>query len=94
MHDNEVDKKLAQVKWNCRRGMLELDMMLIGFCDAVYPTLNQEKQALFEELLQENDQDLQRWLVGAKVCEKPKFQDMLLIIRHEYIKNQRVVSPA
>lgn len=89
----DSENKLAKVRWRCKRGMLELDMMLQGFCDTVYPVIAVDKQALFEELLEEADQDLQRWLVSAQPCEKPKFQDMLLIIRHEYRKNN-TLSPA
>lgn len=78
-------EQLSKVRWRCRRGMLELDVMLQAFCDAVYATLAPEKQSLFEELLEETDQDLQRWLVGAQACDKPKFQDMLLVIRHMHM---------
>ncbi len=76
------DKDLAKMKWRCRRGMLELDVMLQSFCNEVYPTLALEKQKLFEEILEEEDQDLARWLTGGEPCEKPHLQDMLLIIRH------------
>lgn len=82
MKVNDSENKLAQIRWRCRRGMLELDVMLQNFFDQEYAKLSVEKQKLFEELLDEADQDLQRWLLGAQACDKPKFQDMLLIIRH------------
>lgn len=80
--NNEEDNNLSKIRWRCRRGLLELDVMLQTFCDKVYPNLNLEKQQLFAELLEEEDQDLQRWLTGGQPCEKPKLQDMLLVIRH------------
>ncbi len=81
---NDSGSKLSRVLWSCRRGMLELDVMLQNFCEQSYSCLSVEKQQLFEALLKEEDQDLQRWLVGAQVCEKDNFQDLLLVIRHMY----------
>jgi antitoxin CptB len=82
------DTQLSKVLWHCRRGMLELDVMLQRFCTQVYSSLSLEQQQLFELLLEEADQDLQRWLVGAKPCEQSKFQDMLLVIRHMHIMSK------
>jgi antitoxin CptB len=82
------ENELSKVLWRCRRGMLELDVMLQRFCNEVYELLSIQQQQLFEELLEEADQDLQRWLVGAKLCDKPKFQDMLLVIRHMHVTNK------
>lgn len=82
MLSTDTNDKLARVRWRCRRGMLELDLMLQAFCDEVYSSLGEEKQRLFEELLEEADQDLQRWLVGGQACDQARFQDMLLVIRH------------
>ncbi len=79
---NTQAENLSKMLWRCRRGMLELDVMLQKFCETVFPTLSLEKQQLFAELLEEADQDLQRWLAGGQPCEKAKFQDMLLVIRH------------
>lgn len=88
---NDSESKLSKVLWNCRRGMLELDVILQNFCEQSYERLTTEQQQLFEALLQEEDQDLQRWLVGAEVCDKPKFQDLLLVIRHMYAMRQQAV---
>ena len=78
---NDSENKLAKIRWACRRGMLELELMLQRFCDTTYLSLSPEKQALFAELLESSDQDLQRWLLGMEAAT-PKFQDMILIIRH------------
>ncbi|HSX20499.1 MAG TPA: succinate dehydrogenase assembly factor 2 [Gammaproteobacteria bacterium] len=85
---NDTENKLSKVLWRCPRGMLELDMMLQRFCETVYSTLSPEKQQLFEDLLEEQDQDLQRWLTGGQACDKPRFQDMLLVIRHMHRQAQ------
>lgn len=86
---NDSSSKLSEVLWACRRGMLELDVMLQSFCEQSYDSLSIETQQLFEALLKEEDQDLQRWLVGAQVCEKSNFQDLLLVIRHMHSMQQQ-----
>ena len=89
-----LENKLSKVLWRCRRGMLELDVMLQRFCNDVFELLSVEQQQLFEDLLEEADQDLHRWLVSAKLCEKEKFQDMLLVIRHMHVTYNRDRQPA
>lgn len=91
MDVSTAEQNFAQVLWRCRRGMLELDVMLENFCKQTYAQLSLPMQTLFVELLLEEDQDLYRWLVAAKPCEKTKFQDMLLVIRHMHVMKQASV---
>jgi len=78
---NDSENKLAKTRMACRRGMLELDVMLQNFCDQVFLSLSPAKQDLFAELLNSEDQDLYSWLLGMQPAT-PKFQDMILVIRH------------
>ncbi len=57
----EVDYK--QVYWHSRRGMLELDLILIPFSQQQYPLLSPQDQLLYKALLEEEDQDLFAWLM-------------------------------
>lgn len=83
---NDSENKLSKIQWRCRRGMLELDMMLQNFCEQTYPSMSPEKQMLFEDLLECEDQDLHSWLIGAKPTTDPRFQDLILVIRHMHAK--------
>ena len=58
---NPEDKK---VQWKLRSGMLELDAMLKHFFSADYSTLNADERAVFVELLNYEDDDLFRLLMG------------------------------
>jgi antitoxin CptB len=49
-----------KVRWHCRRGMLELDMLLHGYFDAKYAALSEHQQKAFVDLLTWSDQDLWR----------------------------------
>lgn len=44
-------ERKAKIKWQCRRGMLELDLMLTSFIDAHLDTLTAESLDDFEKLL-------------------------------------------
>lgn len=92
--ESNIANKLAKVQWRCRRGMLELDVMLQSFASEIYPNLPAPKQQLFEDLLEAADQDLQRWLVGSEACSNSKWQDMILVIRHMYARAQKEQQPA
>lgn len=55
-----------RLKWASRRGMLELDLVLMPFLENVYLTLPPEDQALYVELLSSEDQDMFGWLLKHK----------------------------
>jgi antitoxin CptB len=58
------DKILSKLRWACRRGMLELDVLLGNFLAEAYPQAAAADQSLFVQLLENNDQDLFVWLTG------------------------------
>ncbi len=72
---------LALVRWHCRRGMLELDILLQNFFDRHYLQLSAEERALFEEILKSNDQQLYNWLMGKESPDDPKWSEMINQIR-------------
>jgi antitoxin CptB len=63
-----------QLRWACRRGMLELDQFLLTFFDDCYDDLSENDQKTFELLLGEQDQDLFNWLLNVSVSPDPQFQ--------------------
>ena len=57
----QMDKN--RLFWASRRGMLELDLILLPFAEKIYPGLDVSDQHYFEELLACEDQDLFAWLL-------------------------------
>ena len=49
---------INRLSWASRRGMLELDLMLLPFLEKVYPSLDEEDQRRYWRLLECEDQDL------------------------------------
>lgn len=72
--------KLARLRYQCRRGMLELDVFLPAFFDHCFNDLNDEEQFLFEEFLTEPDPDLFAWLMGFDAANE-KYQSLVSKIR-------------
>ena len=57
--NNGIDRQ--RLTWACRRGMLELDIILQRYLAEKYDHASMEEQALFIKLLEEGDQDLFDW---------------------------------
>lgn len=55
----------ARLKWHCRRGMRELDLLLEGFLEHRYDALSPAGQSSFGRLLDSPNEDLMSWLVGG-----------------------------
>lgn len=49
-----------------RRGIKEMDIILMRFCDARLHQMDAASLDIYEELLAENDQDLYQWVSGQK----------------------------
>ncbi len=74
--------EMARLRWRCRRGMLELDLLLQGFLERGYAQLDAAQQELFARLLELQDQTLQEYLLGTAEIEQREFVDVIERIRH------------
>jgi len=69
--------------WHSRRGMWELDLLLIPFLDSCYEALDDKLQADYQRLITLEDQDLFTWLMRREPAEDPSLQAIVnLIIEH------------
>ncbi len=55
---------LQRLRWQCRRGMLELDVLLDRFLEVGYAQLSDGERAAFSRLLDCEDQLLHDWVMG------------------------------
>ncbi|WIO75158.1 succinate dehydrogenase assembly factor 2 [Porticoccaceae bacterium LTM1] len=67
--------------WGSRRGMLELDLILLPFVEKIYPTLEQDDKERYHQLLEEQDQDLFAWFMNRSNPEDADLQRIVTIIR-------------
>ena len=57
----------ARLRWQCRRGMKELDVLLLGYLERYYPDVSAEERSIFAELLALQDPQLFGYLIGREV---------------------------
>ena len=76
----------GRLYWKCRRGSLELDLILLNFYEKSFPTLSTEDQDIFEQLLDEQDPVLSSWLYGDQLPASPDFQRIVSVIKSHGVK--------
>ncbi len=67
--------------WACRRGMLELDLILASFVENVYDTLEDNDKLRFQVLLECEDQSLFMWFMKRDDPTDPDMRRIVQIIR-------------
>jgi antitoxin CptB len=65
-----VDAEVKKLEWRCRRGMKELDLLLLRFLRQ--PRGASDELAAFAEFLELPDPDLLRYLVAGDVPNDPR----------------------
>jgi len=77
-----MDTEYARLKWRCRRGMLELDLLLRPFVEDVYPALSDEEKHQFHTLLDLQDQELLELLMLQQIPEDRSLDHVICKIRN------------
>lgn len=70
-------KRISRLKWACRRGMLELDVLFMPFVETGFEALTEPQKEVFERLLTCDDPDLYAWFMGHLKCDNPEFEAMI-----------------
>jgi len=71
---------LSRVRWRCRRGLLELDIVLGRFTEQHYLELDEAQQAVFDVLLDMPDTEL--WdMIAGKVAPPAECSSLLAVIQ-------------
>ena len=71
----------ARLAWQCRRGMLELDLLLQAFLDRCYDALPPQQQRAFERLLTYPDQLLLEYAMGRRLPADPELAHVVTCLR-------------
>ena len=78
----DIIQHLPRLKWACRRGMLELDVLLGNFLENGYQDLTDDDKRLFIKLLECADPELFSWLMGKETPPDPSFSRLVDAIKH------------
>ena len=71
----------ARLRWRCRRGMRELDLLLSAWLERRWPWADERERAAFERLLAQPDPRLWDWLVAGRPCPDPELVSLCRTIR-------------
>jgi antitoxin CptB len=73
--------ELNKLRWRCRRGTLELDILLIRYLEISYLAANPTEQQAFLKLLESEDTELMRYLMGESPPNSPDLVGLVEKIR-------------
>jgi antitoxin CptB len=76
-----MQENLGRLRWQCRRGMLELDYVLERYLDEHYTDVDDSERQRFQELLTAQDPELQAWLLNGEPHPDPSFHPLVARIR-------------
>jgi antitoxin CptB len=73
--------ELSRTKWQCRRGMLELDILLNKFFEKQYESLSNDQSIVFDTLLDYPDQILYDLLLDKMKASDKTVSELIKVIR-------------
>ena len=74
----EVEYK--RLYWHSRRGMLELDVLLLPFLEEAYADLDEDDKSRFRRLLECEDQDMFVWFMQRAEPDDPDLKRIVRMI--------------
>ena len=71
----------GQLRWRCRRGMKELDVLLERYLERDLSSATRDEIALFAEFLELQDPELARYLLAGEPAPDPSLAALVARIR-------------
>lgn len=81
MSPDPVATAPGRLRWRCRRGMRELDQLLLRYLDQAWATDSEQARGLFLRLLDCEDDMLWRWFMGHEDCKDVELAPLVARIR-------------
>ncbi|SBS28280.1 Antitoxin CptB [Marinomonas aquimarina] len=78
--ESKDSASFKRLKWQCRRGMLELDVLFEPFLEDVFLTLDEEDRQRFYQLIECEDQEIFPWFMQKEVPEDPDLARIVHLI--------------
>ena len=68
---------INKLRWRCRRGMRELDVMLVNFLEREDTISSDESINTFQLFLDSSDMDLYSWLTRRSIPQDIRFKKIV-----------------
>ena len=75
------DVELRRLRWRCRRGMRELDQLLVRYLDVEWQRASDAERTVFLRLLETEDDRLWHWFMGFEAATDADISQMVDRIR-------------
>ena len=75
-----TDDDLRRLSWQCRRGIKEVEVLLVPFFERYFQGLEPADQATFVQLLEQQDVELFEWFTQRSKSENADYQAMVELI--------------
>jgi len=81
LSNRDADRSLARLRWRCRRGLLENDLILARFLDARGAAMTTDEVAALDRLLDLADNELWDLLAGRAEPEDAAMRPLVAALR-------------
>ena len=71
---------VGRLRWRCRRGMRELDQLMLRYLDQRWPVADDAERAVFLRLLDCEDDKLWAWCMGRERPADPELHGLVQIL--------------
>jgi antitoxin CptB len=72
-----MDGEIGKLRWRCRRGMKELDLLLTRYVDEHYRQAAAAEQAAFRRLLELQDPVINDYVLGRDAPGEPDLRSLI-----------------
>ena len=76
-----TDALEARLRWRCRRGMKELDALLLNYLQRQFAAADMAEREAFVACLELPDPELASWLLGRSSPSDPALRSLMARIR-------------
>jgi antitoxin CptB len=73
--------RFRKLRWRCRRGMRELDDLLVRWLEREWPSASEAQRGVFLQLLDSEDDRLWRWFLGHEAVPDAALDALVKRIR-------------
>ena len=77
----DAERERDRIRWHCRRGLLELDLLLDRFVSQRFEALTADQVEVFTELLEYEDNDLLDMVMGRAEPVNERLNGVLALLR-------------
>jgi antitoxin CptB len=75
------DQERGRLAWRCRRGMKELDLLLLDYLQRDWPLASASERGAFARILELPDPVLAAYLLGHAECTEPELAPLLATLQ-------------